>query len=74
MIIDNKVVTTDDLAFVLAQTPMVSQWLEKEDTDDNVLAFINDIQNYSTDFLGDGNNVTEKAKRYDNIVYELSAL
>ena len=73
-LVTEKVVSNDDIDFLVETTPEVVGSLGQEATDANIITFIELIQDLSVSMLGDGNTVTDTTQRYDDIVFNVSAI
>ncbi|KPJ22125.1 hypothetical protein [Streptococcus phocae] len=74
MLMNNQLLSYDELDFILSVAPSASSLLDMKDNDDNWDNLVDKLQQISIDLIDDGESVSDKAKRFDSLVDKISAI
>lgn len=74
MLISNQILNNDDIDFILSVNQDVSPLFELEDNDDNWDVLVDELQQTSNYLTGDGESVSDRTKKFDNLVDKISAI
>lgn len=74
LMINKQVISQNDLLFMLSIAPEMELLLEKKATDSNVISFIDVVQDKAVSLLGDGNQVSREAQKFDDVVAKISEI
>ncbi|HFT2598959.1 TPA: hypothetical protein ACH2P7_001777 [Streptococcus pyogenes] len=64
----------DDIDFILSVNQDVSPLFELEDNDDNWDVLVDELQQTSNYLTGDGESVSDRTKKFDDLVDKISAI
>ncbi|HEP1531941.1 TPA: hypothetical protein VB522_000032 [Streptococcus pyogenes] len=74
MLISNQILNNDDIDFMLSVNQDVSPLFELEDNDDNWDVLVDELQQTSNYLTGDGESVSDRTKKFDDLVDKISAI
>ncbi|HFD4895671.1 TPA: hypothetical protein ACF4NM_001272 [Streptococcus pyogenes] len=74
MLISNQILNNDDIDFMLSVNQGVSPLFELEDNDDNWDVLVDELQQTSSYLTGDGESVSDRTKKFDDLVDKISAI
>ncbi|AAL15072.1 TPA: hypothetical protein ACQN7J_001286 [Streptococcus pyogenes] len=74
MLISNQILNNDDIDFMLSVNQDVSPLFELEDNDDNWDVLVDELQQTSSYLTGDGESVSDRTKKFDDLVDKISAI
>ncbi|HFX4105145.1 TPA: hypothetical protein ACIEKC_001722 [Streptococcus pyogenes] len=74
MLISNQILNNDDIDFMLSVNQDVSPLFELEDNDDNWDVLVDKLQQTSSYLTGDGESVSDRTKKFDDLVDKISAI
>ncbi|MGO5991979.1 hypothetical protein ACTQMR_09255 [Streptococcus pyogenes] len=74
MLISNQILNNDDIDFMLSVNQDVSPLFELEDNDDNWYVLVDELQQTSSYLTGDGESVSDRTKKFDDLVDKISAI
>ncbi|MDV5978123.1 hypothetical protein, partial [Streptococcus canis] len=74
MLISNQILNNDDIDFMLSVNQDVSPLFELEDNDDNWDVLVDELQQTSSYLTGDGESVSDRPKKFDDLVDKISAI
>ncbi|EML8019474.1 TPA: hypothetical protein VD138_001752 [Streptococcus pyogenes] len=74
MLISNQILNNDDIDFILSVNQDVSPLFELEDNDDNWDVLVDELQQTSNYLTGDGESVSDRTKKFDDLVDKISAI
>lgn len=74
MLISNQILNNDDIDFMLSVNQDVSPLFELEDNDDNWDVLVGELQQTSSYLTGDGESVSDRTKKFDDLVDKISAI
>lgn len=74
MLISNQILNNDDIDFMLSVNQDVSPLFELEDNDDNWDVLVDELQQTSSYLTGDGESVSNRTKKFDDLVDKISAI
>ncbi|MFE8752896.1 hypothetical protein ACEV45_08510 [Streptococcus pyogenes] len=73
MLISNQILN-NDIDFMLSVNQDVSPLFELEDNDDNWDVLVDELQQTSSYLTGDGESVSDRTKKFDDLVDKISAI
>ncbi|HEP1387784.1 TPA: hypothetical protein ACUBUW_001775 [Streptococcus pyogenes] len=74
MLISNQILNNDDIDFMLSVNQDVSSLFELKDNDDNWDVLVDELQQTSSYLTGDGESVSDRTKKFDDLVDKISAI
>ncbi|EHI70068.1 MULTISPECIES: hypothetical protein [Streptococcus] len=74
MLISNQILNNDDIDFMLSVNQDVSPLFELEDNDDNWDVLVDKLQQTSSHLMEDGESVSDRPKKFDDLVDKISAI
>ncbi|ASQ21748.1 TPA: hypothetical protein ACQNUB_001781 [Streptococcus pyogenes] len=74
MLISNQILNNDDIDFMLSVNQDVSPLFELKDNDDNWDVLVDELQQTSSYLTGDGESVSDRTKKFDDLVDKISAI
>ncbi|HER0887120.1 TPA: hypothetical protein VJE68_000627 [Streptococcus pyogenes] len=74
MLISNQILNNDDIDFILSVNQDVSPLFELEDNDDNWDVLVDELQQTSNYLTGYGESVSDRTKKFDDLVDKISAI
>ncbi|VGR49818.1 phage protein [Streptococcus pyogenes] len=74
MLISDQILNNDDIEFMLSVNQDVSPLFELEDNDDNWDVLVDKLQQTSSHLMGDGESVSDRTKKFDDLVDKISVI
>lgn len=74
MLISNQILNNDDIDFMLSVNQDISPLFELEDNDDNWDVLVDKLQQTSSYLTGDSESVSDRPKKFDDLVDKISAI